>query len=142
MFKRRGAHLSLRRPTEEPFMKRYFRMVHFVPDPISGARFPMGALVHDGRARRTVLANRLPGPESLGGMKTARLLNLLLDDLEKLRTEEEIYQRLGPQVLVEERSLIPDGVKDPLASLRLFRVFRRLFLLELLSKGGPEVDQR
>lgn len=107
-------------------MKRYFRMVHFVPDPISGARFPMGALVRDGKAWRTVLAKRLPGPESLGGVKTARLLNLLLDDLEKLRTADEIYQRLGPQVLVEERTLIPDEVKDPFVWVQRFALPRKV----------------
>lgn len=89
-------------------MKRHFNIIHFIPDPISGARVPMGALVHEGSSFRIALADHLPGADCLGGTKTARLLNFLVDDLQNIQRAAEIYQRLGPQVLVDESNPKPE----------------------------------
>lgn len=94
-------------------MRRQFEIIHFVPDPVSGARVPMGAVIHGENSFRVVRSNHLPGPDCLGSRRAARLLNLLIDDLESLQSPDEISIKLGPQVLVEEPQTIPSDVQNP-----------------------------
>jgi hypothetical protein len=98
-------------------MKRQFQIIHFVPNPVTGARVPMGAIVWEGRSVRIARAAHLPGAECLGGRESARLLNFLVDDLRTLEHAEQIYQRLGPQVFADETRPVPRDVEDAVAWL-------------------------
>ena len=93
-------------------MKRHFNIIHFLPDPISGARVPMGAVIHEGSSFEVAFAKHLPDADCLGGRKTARLLNFLIDDLRTIRRPSELHQKLGPQILVDDPRPIPAGVTN------------------------------
>lgn len=54
-----------------------YRLVHFAPDPSSQTRFPLGALVREGRVTRVVMAPHSPGAECLGGTQRARTFSRL-----------------------------------------------------------------
>lgn len=101
-------------------MKRHFKIIHFIPDPISGARIPMGAVVYEGRGFQMAFAKHLPDADCLGGRKTARLLNFLIDDLKGIQHPSELYQKLGPQILVDDQRPIPEEVADAVTWLENF----------------------
>lgn len=106
-------------------MKRYFNIVHFVPNPISGGRIPVGAIVRKGKSVQIAVAEHIPGPECVGGAKTARLLKLLVDDLQRLTRPSEIYQHLGPQIFVDEGNDIPEDVDDAVGWVQRYALPRR-----------------
>ena len=101
-------------------MKRHFKIVHFVPDPVAGTRVPMGAIVSRGDTRRVAVAKHLPGAECLGSRQAARLLNFLVDDFKNIGSADDVRQRMGPEVLVDDARPIPDGVEDPVAWIEAF----------------------
>lgn len=101
-------------------MKRQFKIIHFVPNALTGARVPMGAIVEEGRSFRIARATHLPGAECLGSRQSARLLNFLVDDLQTLEHPEQIYQKLGPQIFADEARPVPEGVADAVAWVEKF----------------------
>ena len=107
-------------------MKRYFQIIHFVPNPVSGARVPMGAIVVEGPTRRVAIAKHLPGAECLGSRESARLLNFLIDDLKNFGDARDFHHRMGPEIAVDEARPIPSEVRDAVTWLEKFVLPRQL----------------
>jgi hypothetical protein len=81
-----------------------FRVVYYVPDPIIGARIPLGALVTvDGRTE--VVRASLPGVDYLGQQGHAAA--------SRLRSRLLIAE--SPYLVTGDARAIPDGVVDPVA---------------------------
>jgi len=96
-------------------MSARFRFVHFVPDPFSGGRVPLAALVErDGRVA-VVPALSIPGPTCLGGDARAEVAQLLLDDLCDATSFSELPDDVAPHAVLGDAHVVPIGVDDPLA---------------------------
>jgi hypothetical protein len=91
-----------------------YRLVHFTPDPFTGARLALGAVVveRDGRVR-VAKVNRLP-LACLGdrGLQIAVMrLHARLDGIGSLEALPSVF---GPYATLGEPVGVPDGVPDPL----------------------------
>jgi hypothetical protein len=99
-------------------MKRYFRLAYFVPDPVTGWRVPVAAILCGPSGCRSVEFERMQGPEIVGGDEEVRLLRLLLDRLQAVDREEDLQARLGVHCELGGAVVIPDGVVDDEIFLR------------------------
>lgn len=84
-----------------------YRIVQFVPDPFSGARTPVAALVTDGDALRVVRSPHLPGPECLGGARRAALVRLIVDALLESAVFDRLPASVGPQAVLDPVRNVP-----------------------------------
>lgn len=99
-------------------MNATFRLVHFVADPFTGARFPVGALV---RTRDRIQVARTPEPIDLGLARTsgaAATARLVADALAEARNFDELPAAAGPQAELGEEREIPPEVASPVDWVR------------------------
>jgi len=99
-------------------MSARFRFVHFVPDPFSGGRVPLAALVERDGSVAVVPAMSVPGPACLGGDARAEVAQLLLEDLCDATSFSELPDDMGPHAILGDAHAVPVGVDDPLAWVR------------------------
>lgn len=95
-----------------------YRVFHFAPNPISGARYPLAAAISWGNGEPdTVVAGHVPGPECLGSMSLHRLAMRFLEDVsgvDNLSKLPDAYELVG---LVDELKALP-RVENPEQWLR------------------------
>lgn len=96
-------------------MSASFRLVHYIPDPISDERFALGAVVSVGAQVHGVASQHLPGPSCLGGASHAGLAAFLVRQLEEIMSLDEINRLFGPNVRVSQPQSLPASVSDPTA---------------------------
>lgn len=91
-------------------MRRY-RILHFVPDPFTGAQFPIAAIAEriDGGVE-IVRPASTPNPTCVGGIGRAMLVRAALGDLAGIETIERLPSSLGPQVIATDLAEIPADV--------------------------------
>lgn len=94
-------------------MSRY-KLIHFVPDPFSGGRVPVGALVEANDRVGVVLAGHLPGADCLGSYKSAALMRMLVRDLNRV-DKFELPVCISPHAKLDAEHVIPDQIRDPFA---------------------------
>jgi hypothetical protein len=82
-------------------MKIEFRLVHFVPDPFSGARIPVGALVKTASGTEVVIPEEVPGQKCLHA-GAAAILRDLLNDLRQLNTFPQSVGTLSQHLVQSE----------------------------------------
>jgi len=92
-----------------------FRIIHYLPDPISGARVPIAALVADG-ARLSVVRSRFtPGAACVGGVASWHNMQMILEELMEAEHFDRLPSSLGPQVVLSAQHPIPATVENPTA---------------------------
>ncbi len=113
------------------------RIVHYEPDPFTGLRVPLGALVWDGRRWHGVAAEHLPVPDCLGGEEHARMAALLARQVSEVGDATRSEGSLGPFVRFAESRALPAGVEDPVQWVREHLLPRRVAAIrgEGLQRG-------
>src|SRR5699024_4669554 len=94
-------------------MTALFRMVHFVPDRFTGARFPIAALVATGGGLRVVSAPHRPGNECLGGPQAGDLLDFVVEALGDVVRIDDVPPAIETCVDFGEVHRVPTGATDP-----------------------------
>lgn len=89
-----------------------YRIAHFMPDFVSGARYPIAALVTSTEGTKVVRCPRLPGPACLGSMPRAAAARLVVEALEREAEFESVPASAGPHVVFGEVRSIPSKVGD------------------------------
>jgi hypothetical protein len=93
-----------------------FRLIDFLADPFTGARFPIAALVQVGRevsVARAPQAIELGLGYSTGAYTTARFI---VDSLEASATSiDALPVSVGPHAVLGEERLVPEGVTAPVS---------------------------
>jgi|GEM_PF-1510340 len=108
-------------------MSARFRIVHFMPDLLSGARVPIAALIQgEDSSVRIAQAERIPGPDCVGGREAWYSLSMALEDLRLATNFELLPTSIGPFVQMEEPRNVPTTVKDPVRWVREHVLPRRL----------------
>ncbi|MFT4976088.1 MAG: hypothetical protein ACI8S6_001983 [Myxococcota bacterium] len=93
-----------------------YRLIHFTPDPFTGACFPLGAVVADAKGGvRVAKVQRLPSADCLGDRGLAVVIQRLHARLDSLRSAEALPAVFGPYTTLAEPQAIPVGVEDALA---------------------------
>jgi len=92
-----------------------YRLVHFTPDPFTGARMPLGAVVvgRDG-AVHVAKVNHLP-LACFGDRGLQVAVQRLHARLDGIGNAESLPPVFGPYAALGEAVLVPDSVTDPLA---------------------------
>jgi hypothetical protein len=90
-----------------------FRIVHFVPDPFSGMRVPVAALVLGKSGLRIVRAPHTAGPGCVGGLATWHNLQGVVHGLDAVRDFDRLPMSLGPHVILDDHREVPERVDDP-----------------------------
>ena len=95
-----------------------YRLLHYEPDPFSGMRFPIGAVVWDGRRARGIAAGRLPCAICVGGVAHARMAAMLAQELEAVDDPAISEIAFGPYVRFARACTLPEGIDDPAGWVR------------------------
>jgi len=90
-----------------------YHIIHFIPDPFSGARVPLAAFVESARGWKLAEAPHVPGPECLGGGSAHAFVRMVLQDLRAHEALPHLPRTVGPQIVLTEEKLVPGGVADP-----------------------------
>lgn len=96
-------------------MNASYRIVQFVPDPFSGWRVPVAALVKVGEAVRVVPSPVTPGPACLGGTPRAALFRMISEALVGADNLDHLPAGVGPQAVLEKVHLAPMADLDAAA---------------------------
>ncbi|MGM0558145.1 MAG: hypothetical protein ACQEVA_17305 [Myxococcota bacterium] len=124
-------------------MNRRFRMIHFVPEPFSGARIPIAALVEGDKGVEVAIASYVPSRACLGSRATETLLQGIVADLEAGGLEfGTLPVKFGPQVRLGEPKTLPTEDSDAVQWLRLHVLPRRSQAGSLRTNSGPEEGSR
>lgn len=89
-----------------------YRIVHFMPDFVSGARYPIAALLSNAEGTRVVRSTHLPGPSCLGSKPRAAAARLVLESIERSVEFERVPLGAGPHVVLGEIRPVPSAVED------------------------------
>lgn len=93
-----------------------YRLVHFVPDPFSGARMPVAALVQQESGKVQVArALHLPGSDCLGRATAEQAMLMALDSLEGAESFTSLPRSAGPHVMLDLPRAVPEDVPDAVA---------------------------
>lgn len=84
-----------------------YRTVQFVPDPYSGARVPVAALVSDGEAVRVVRSAQLPGAQCLGGPRRAALVRMVMEALHDVSGFDRLPHSVGARAILDGAREVP-----------------------------------
>lgn len=90
-----------------------FRIVHFLPDPFSGMRVPVAALVQGAGGVRVVRAPHTAGPGCVGGLATWHNMQGLVHGLDAVKEFDRLPMSMGPHVLLDVQREVPALVEDP-----------------------------
>jgi len=94
-----------------------YRLVHFTPDPFSGLRFTLGAVVYADGEVRIARTHQLPGADSLGRTDLAVLARMLHQRLDEIVQPDALPPVFGPLAMLGERQPLPPTVTNPVAWL-------------------------
>lgn len=90
-----------------------YRLIHFSPDPFTGIRFPLGAVVVDERGiLRFAKAQHVPGIDCLGSRDWAIAAQRLMARLESIDSAEILPRAVGPYAQYSDVLSVPNGVTD------------------------------
>ena len=84
-----------------------YRIVQFIPDPFSGARVPLAALVSDGKEVRVVRASLIPDADCLGGPRRAALARMIVSALRGATEVDQLPAAVGPQAVLDKARRVP-----------------------------------
>jgi hypothetical protein len=99
-----------------------YRMLHYVPDAATGARFALGAVVRSDGAVRLVHAPHLPDVQCLGSRSRLAVARLILDSFDAPIDFDAPPIAAGPLAHYSPAFPVPRGQKDPDSFVRqLFR---------------------
>ncbi len=73
-----------------------YRVVHFIPNPVSGARVPVAALLRAEGRIRVLSPEHYPGAECLGSSRAVNLLRAIRPQLERIDDFGNLPESLGP----------------------------------------------
>jgi hypothetical protein len=92
-----------------------YRLVHFSPDPFTGARFPLGAIVVADGAVHVAKSSFAPSAECLGDPRLAVVVQRLQARLDTVVSGDALPDAFGPYTTLAAPSPIPEAAADPLA---------------------------
>lgn len=96
-------------------MSATYRLIQFEPDPFTGARFPLGAVVAEpGGAVRVAKVERFPSASCLGDRALAVVVQRLHARLDSVASAEALPAAFGPYASLTEPREVPAGVADAL----------------------------
>ncbi len=95
-------------------MSAHYKLVHFAPDPLSGWRVPIGALVSETDKVRFVEGEWTPGPACIGGVATSAVLRMIVAAIAKSPDYQRLPVQVGPQAALSAPIEIPSSVEDPI----------------------------
>ena len=96
-----------------------YRVVHFLPDPFSGARLPIAALLAgSGAGVKAVRRRNLRVPSGLGGKAADQLVKFILEALDRAERLDVLPFEIGPQSELGPERAIPATVTDPATWVR------------------------
>lgn len=94
-----------------------YRIVHFVPDPFSGARIPIGALVSVGGNVEVVRSGDIARTQSPA---SSALIDFIASKLASSKDLSTLPPSAGPQAVLGPAGEIPATVADPVGWVRSF----------------------
>ena len=89
-----------------------YRLIHFAPDPFTGTRFPLGAIVAEDGQVRIARVGQLPLAESLGSTSLAVAVQRLYARLDDIRSPHALPLVFGPYATLAAPQAVPEGVED------------------------------
>jgi hypothetical protein len=90
-----------------------YRVVHFVPDPFTGARIPLAAIVAGGGGVSIASAGHVPGAVCLGRPSTYAAMQMVLESLSAVENLDVLPVAVGPHAVLDVERQIPGDVADP-----------------------------
>ncbi len=95
-------------------LEQAYQILYFAPDLASGERLAVGAFVRDFDKHRFVPAKRRLGAACLGGVRSAALLDVLLDRALSLQGGQpaEMQRALGQNIELSQEVVLPVRVDD------------------------------
>ncbi|MCP3100301.1 hypothetical protein LZ198_15630 [Myxococcus sp. K15C18031901] len=95
-------------------MSAHYRLVQFLPDPFSGARVPIAALVRDADRRVQVArAPHVPGPHCVGGKALWVAMQMAIEELDRATRFDMLPPTVGPHVRLDHEVRIPESISNP-----------------------------
>lgn len=101
-------------------MKPTYRIVHFVPDPFSGARIPIAALVRLSEGRVAVARSASLLGSHFPSMPTAGVIDLISATLSSATDIYTLPAASGPQAVLGPPAEVPETVADPVRWIENF----------------------
>lgn len=92
-----------------PMTSRY-RIVHFMPNPASGTRFAVAALIEHDNQLSVTTASVIPSAGMLGGRQELLALKMVLERLSRAEDFSRLPVSVGPFVILDEPRNVPAGV--------------------------------
>jgi hypothetical protein len=92
-----------------------YRVVHFVPDPFTGARIPVAAIVEGAKGLTLAPAGHLPGASCLGANPTYATMQMVLESLSSIADFRVLPISVGPHAVLDMERQVPADVSDPVA---------------------------
>jgi hypothetical protein len=97
-------------------MSAFFQLIHFTPDPFTGQRFPLGAIVAEAGGKvRVAKVERLPSAACPGDRSLAVTVRRLHARLDAIQSTEKLPAVFGPYATLSGPQAIPSGVQDALS---------------------------
>jgi len=84
-----------------------YRLVHFSPDPATGMKYPIAAVVNSSEGTRVEFVSHLPGAKCIGGEDRVRVLHRIQQRLARVSSFSQIPS-LGPYVSFDEPHEVPE----------------------------------
>src|ERR1017187_6147506 len=78
-----------------------YRVVHFVPDPFTGARIPLAAIVAGGGGVSIASAGHVPGAVCLGRPSTYAAMQMVLESLSTVESLDVLPVAVGPHAVLD-----------------------------------------
>lgn len=108
-----------------------FQLLHFVVDPFTREKLPLGAVVRTMDGAEVVVTDRHAGPACLGGVGTSTLFRMLTERLRVSPGLSDFSKTLGPHVVSGPEMVIPAGFEGAAAD------WVRAFLSVKHTTGAP-----
>ncbi len=99
-------------------MSTRYRLIHFIPDPYTGTRIPLAALVELEEGVQLVLPEADATAVDFGGVQAAALASMICQALEDIESFEALPQSVGPQACLDTAHPIPPQIQAPSQWLR------------------------
>lgn len=90
-----------------------YRIVHFVPDPFSGLRLPVAAIVESSAGVEVVRSPRKWPLACLGSRRERALLQTILQKLHAPFSIDSLPETLGPSAVLDQKMTMPDYATEP-----------------------------
>ena len=116
-------------------MNARFRVIHFVPDPFSGGRVPIAALVDlGGRVQVAFAESKWERLLPAGARLVARLIR---ESLESRASFDDLPASSGPHAVLGEVRPVPTDVEEPVRWVRV-----AIFGLGEVAEAAPKATER